>query len=46
MSVHPSTVSRWAKHGLLPYFLTPSGQVRFLRADVEALMRTQQREAS
>jgi excisionase family DNA binding protein len=40
VSVHPATVSRWAKRGILPHFLTPTGQVRFLRSDVEALMRT------
>lgn len=40
LSVHPATVSRWAKRGILAHFLTPTGQVRFLRSDVEALMVT------
>lgn len=40
MSVHPATVSRWAKRGILPHFLTPTGQVRFLRSEVERLMDT------
>lgn len=40
LSVHPATVSRWAKRGILPHFLTPTGQVRFLREDVNALMDT------
>jgi excisionase family DNA binding protein len=42
LSVHPATVSRWAKRGILAHFLTPTGQVRFLREDVERLMDTHQ----
>lgn len=34
--VTPSTVSRWAKRGLLASVRTPGGTLRFRPADVEA----------
>ncbi|GAA4141418.1 helix-turn-helix domain-containing protein [Actinomadura keratinilytica] len=34
-----STVSGWASRGLLPPVRTPSGRLRFHRADIEALLR-------
>jgi excisionase family DNA binding protein len=34
-----STVANWAAQGLLPYTRTPSGRLRFHRADIEDLLR-------
>ncbi|WP_344947249.1 helix-turn-helix domain-containing protein [Actinomadura miaoliensis] len=34
-----STVSGWAARGLLPSARTPSGRLRFHRADVEVVLR-------
>lgn len=36
--VKPSTVKKWAKAGKLTAVMTPGGQHRFRRADVEALL--------
>lgn len=36
--VTPSTVSRWAKRGLLASIRTPGGTLRFRPADVEAFL--------
>ena len=36
--VSPKTVTRWATEGKLSSTLTPGGQRRFLRAEVDALM--------
>lgn len=38
LGVHPSTVARWAATGVLPSFRTPSGERRYRRCDVEALL--------
>jgi excisionase family DNA binding protein len=38
LGVHPSTVARWAATGVLPSFRTPSGERRYHRRDVEALL--------
>jgi excisionase family DNA binding protein len=35
LGVHPATVTRWAKIGVLPAFRTPSGERRYHRRDVE-----------
>lgn len=37
--VSRSTVTGWAAKGLLPYTRTPSGRLRFYRADVVRLLR-------
>lgn len=36
--VTPSTVSRWAKRGLLASLRTPGGTLRFRPADVDAFL--------
>lgn len=36
--VNPKTVTRWAKAGKIPSFLTIGGHRRFRRADVEEAM--------
>jgi excisionase family DNA binding protein len=38
LGVHPATVARWAATGILPSFRTPSGERRYHRCDVEALL--------
>jgi hypothetical protein len=38
LGVHPSTVARWAASGILRSFRTPSGERRYHRCDVEALL--------
>jgi excisionase family DNA binding protein len=38
LGVHPSTVTRWAAAGLLPCLRTPSGERRYRRCAVEALL--------
>jgi excisionase family DNA binding protein len=40
------SVRRWAKGGKLPYFTTPSGRMRFHRADVEAFLTTPAADAA
>ena len=35
LEVHPSTVTRWATAGLLPYFRTPAGERRYHRCEVQ-----------
>src|SRR5206468_2014169 len=35
LEVHPSTVTRWATAGLLPYFRTPAGERRYHRREVQ-----------
>lgn len=37
MSVHPETVRRWTRQGLLPAIKLPSGRRRYRREDVDAL---------
>jgi excisionase family DNA binding protein len=47
--VHPQTVSRWVKEGVLPSWELPGGTKRFNRADMVAFMSTeawQQQKAS
>lgn len=34
-----ATITGWARKGLLPYTLTPTGRLRFYRADIERLLR-------
>lgn len=34
LRVSEGTVHKWAKSGILPYYLTPGRQVRFKRDDV------------
>lgn len=38
LHVHADTVRRWAHDGKLRSWLTPGGQRRFRRSDVEALL--------
>lgn len=38
LGVHPATVARWAAAGTLLSFRTPSGERRYHRCDVEALL--------
>jgi excisionase family DNA binding protein len=38
LGVHPATVARWAAAGTLPSFRTPSGERRYHRCDVQALL--------
>ena len=38
LGVHPATVARWAAAGTLLSFQTPSGERRYRRRDVEALL--------
>ncbi|HXZ73197.1 MAG TPA: helix-turn-helix domain-containing protein [Streptosporangiaceae bacterium] len=35
LGVHPSTVTRWATVGLLPYFHTPAGERRYYRREIQ-----------
>lgn len=37
--VSRQTVVRWAKEGVLPKIVLPSGRFRFRREDVEALIK-------
>lgn len=39
-AVTPSTIRRWAHSGRLPHTLTPSGRMRFRRADLEKACTT------
>lgn len=39
--VHPETVRRWVREGLITAIELPSGRLRFRREDVEALLNTQ-----
>lgn len=43
--VAAKTVTRWAKDGKLPYFLTPGGHRRFYRKDVMELLEKGRRHA-
>jgi MerR family transcriptional regulator, light-induced transcriptional regulator len=43
--VGPSAVKRWADQGLLDCLRTPGGHRRFSRAEVDALVRRQRRDA-
>lgn len=45
LGVTPSTVSRWADEGHLACFITPGGQRRFRRSDVERLLAGDEPEA-
>jgi excisionase family DNA binding protein len=45
LGVSAAAVSDWADRGYLPYFRTPSGQRRFRRSDVEALLARMKAEA-
>lgn len=38
LGVAATTVSAWARKGTLPSFVTPGGQRRFRRGDVEQLL--------
>lgn len=37
-AVTVSTVSRWARDGLIPFVRTPGGTLRFRQSDVERLL--------
>jgi excisionase family DNA binding protein len=37
LGIHPDTLARWAKQGLVPHWRTPAGHRRFRRQDIEAL---------
>lgn len=39
LRVHPKTVTRWAKEGLIPSFQTPGGHNRFREIDVRKLLK-------
>jgi excisionase family DNA binding protein len=39
LGVHPDTLRRWADAGRLRVYRTPTGERRFRRADVKALLR-------
>lgn len=39
LEINEATLRQWADRGRLPVYRTPGGHRRFLRADVEALMR-------
>ncbi len=39
-AVTPSTIRRWAHSGRLAHMLTPSGRMRFRRADLEKACTT------
>lgn len=41
LGVHPATITRWAATGALPSFRTPSGERRYRRCDVGALLNRQ-----
>ena len=41
LGVHPNTVRKWSKQGLLkPYRVGPRGDRRFRRSDVEQLLES------
>jgi excisionase family DNA binding protein len=35
-NVHRTTVTKWVDEGLIPFFRTPSGQLRFHAAEIDA----------
>ena len=37
LSVHPDTLNRWANEGKVRHWITPGGQHRYRREDIEAL---------
>ena len=37
LSVHPDTLTRWAENGKVPHWITPGGQRRYRRADIDAI---------
>jgi excisionase family DNA binding protein len=40
LAVHPATIRRWAEDGEIPSITLPgSGQKRFRRQDIEAILR-------
>ena len=39
MEVSPNTVTRWAREGRLPFVLTLGGRRRYVRDDVEKLVK-------
>lgn len=36
--VSSSTISRWVSSGKIPAIVLPSGQIRFVREDIEAML--------
>jgi excisionase family DNA binding protein len=38
MGVAPETISRWARRGWVPYFVTIGGHRRYLRSELEQIM--------
>jgi excisionase family DNA binding protein len=43
LGVHPSTLRRWADAGTIPYTRTPGGHRRFRRADLERILRAEEK---
>lgn len=41
LSVHPDTLKKWALKGMIPFWKTPGGHMRFKRSDIEALHTAQ-----
>lgn len=39
LHVSPKTISRWARHGMLPCLVTLGGHRRFSRVDVDQVAR-------
>lgn len=47
LGVHPSTLRRWADDGLVPHLKTPTGQRRYRRSAIDAVLSSgPAREAS
>jgi DNA-binding transcriptional MerR regulator len=42
LGVHPQTLRRWEREGLIPVSWTPGGERRFLVSDVQAFARAHQ----
>ena len=46
MGVHPNTVRRWERRGILNAFRLPGGHRRFRRSDVETLLQDGSRRSA
>lgn len=42
LGLHPDTLRRWADKGRVPCWTTPTGQRRFSREDLDALLPEQE----
>ena len=38
LGIHLATITRWAKAGKVAFYLTPGGQRRFSKADLDELL--------